>query len=212
MHCPAHFREDRTPILHDLIRQSGLANLVTFGPDGLVATPIPMLLDPDAGPYGTLSGHMARVNPQWRSVSAETPALAIFMGPDAYVSPSLYPSKRETGKVVPTWNYAVVHAYGPVETFDDPDRLLDLVTALTERHEAGRSDPWAVSDAPPDFIQAHLKGIVGFRMPIARLEGKWKMSQNRTLADRDGVAQGLSRGDGTERAVAAVVEALNKGA
>ncbi len=210
MYCPAQFREDRTPVLHDLIRQAGLASFVTFGPDGLVATPVPLLLDPDDGPYGALSGHMARANPQWRHLSGETPALAIFMGPDAYVSPSWYPSKQETGRVVPTWNYVAVHAYGPVETFDDPGRLLAQVTALTDRFEAGRPDPWSVGDAPEAFIQAQLKGIVGFRMPITRLEGKRKMSQNRPPADRDGVVEGLRHGNAADQEVAAVVEALNK--
>lgn len=205
MYCPAHFSEDRTPVLHDAIRRTGLANLVTLGPEGLTATPLPLLLDPTSGSYGTLRGHMARANPQWRRFSTDVPTLAIFMGPHAYVSPSWYPSKRETGKAVPTWNYVTVHAHGPLEIFDDPDLLRDDVAALSARHEAGRPDAWAVSDAPKDFIEAMLKGIVGFRMTITRLEGKWKMSQNRPAPDRDGVVRGLRCGNEDERRVADIV-------
>lgn len=205
MYVPPAFREDRLPVLHDAIRQSRLAHLVTLGGDGLEASHVPVMLDPDQGAYGTLLGHLARGNPQWRRAAPETPALAIVMGPDAYVSPSWYETKRETGKVVPTWNYVTVHAHGSLEFFDDPAELLAVVSALTDRHEAGRPDPWAVSDAPEEFIAAQLKGIVGFRLPIARIEGKWKMSQNRNAADRTGVIAGLGGEGEAERAVAALV-------
>ncbi|OWJ64656.1 FMN-binding negative transcriptional regulator [Inquilinus limosus] len=191
MYVPPAFREDRIEILHDAIRQAGLATLVSLGADGLVASHVPMLLDAEAGPNGTLYGHLAKANPHAAGGVAGTEALAIFQGPDAYITPSWYETKRQTGKVVPTWNYVAIHASGPLEMFDDADRLLDLVTRLTVRHEGGRAAPWAVSDAPPDFVRAHLKGIVGFALPIARLEGKWKMSQNRPAADRAGVAEGL---------------------
>ena len=192
MYVPAPFRiEDRSE-LHEAIRQSGLATLVTLGPDGLVASHVPMLLDPEAGPHGTLYAHLARANPQARAVLAGVEALAVFTGPDAYVSPAWYATKRETGRVVPTWNYVSVHAYGPVDLFDDPARLRRLVEALTERHEAGRPEPWRVNDAPEDFLRAMLKGVVGVAMPITRLEGKRKMSQNRSAADRAGVAAGLA--------------------
>ncbi|WP_029010223.1 FMN-binding negative transcriptional regulator [Azospirillum halopraeferens] len=207
MHLPAAFREDRTPVLHDAIRAIGLANLVTVGPDGPVATPVPLLLDERDGPRGTLIGHLARANPQWRTAAAGVPALAVFMGPEAYVSPSWYATKRETGKVVPTWNYVAVHAYGPLEVFEDRDSLLAVVTALTDRYEAGRAEPWAVADAPADFVDALLAGIVGVRLRIDRLEGKWKLSQNRPAADVDGVIDGLSGGGEGERRVAAAMRA-----
>lgn len=201
MHHPAHFREDSLPVLHELIRQAALAQLVTVGADGLEATPLPMRLHPDQGLYGMLSGHLARANPQWR-VGSGASALAIFMGPHAYVSPAWYPSKAETGKAVPTWNYVTVHAHGPIEFFDDPDELRAEVAALTDLHEAGRPHPWALGDAPADFIDAMVKGIVGFRIPIVRLEGKRKLSQNRPEADRAGVIAALGQGTPEERAVA----------
>jgi len=184
------FKEDRIAVLHDAIRASALATLVTMTPDGLIASHVPLLLDPDPAPYGTLIGHLARPIPQARGAIGE--ALAIFQGLDAYITPSWYATKRETGKVVPTWNYVAIHAAGPITFFDDPDRLLDVVTRLTEKQESGRAAPWAVSDAPADFVQGMLKGIVGFAIPLARLEGKWKMSQNRPAEDRAGVVTGLT--------------------
>jgi transcriptional regulator len=191
MYVPPAFAEDRLPVLHEAIRRTSLATLVTFGPDGLLATPLPLLLDAAAGPYGTLYGHLARANPQWRRSDAATEALVLFMGPDGYITPSWYATKRESGKVVPTWNYVTVHAYGRVEFFEDAAELLDAVTRLTARHEAGRAAPWTPGDAPPDFIQGQLKGIVGMRIAITRLQGKWKLSQNRSAADRAGVVAGL---------------------
>jgi transcriptional regulator len=203
MYIPTQFRETDIPTIHAAIRAAGLATLVTTGPDGILATPLPLLLDPEPAPYGTLLGHVARANAQWHRSAPEVEALAMFAGPDAYVTPSWYATKRATGKVVPTWNYVAVHAYGPVEFFEDAGRLLALVTRLTERHEGERATPWAVSDAPPEFTAAQLKGIVGVRLPIARLEGKWKMSQNRNAEDRAGVVAGL-RAEGRE-AVAGLV-------
>jgi transcriptional regulator len=191
MYIPTQFRESDIPTIHAAIRAAGLATLVTTGPDGLIATPLPLLLDPEPAPYGTLLGHVARANPQWQRSAPDAQALAMFSGPDSYVTPSWYATKRESGKVVPTWNYVAVHAYGPVEFYDDAERLLALVTRLTLRHEGEREKPWAVSDAPPEFIQSQLKGIVGLRLPIARLEGKWKMSQNRNAPDRAGVVEGF---------------------
>lgn len=205
MYTPPAFRMDDLPGLHGTMRDAGLANLVTATPAGLVATPLPLFLDPDDGPFGTLHGHLARANPQWWT-PAQGDAMALFMGPDAYVSPSWYPSKQEHHRVVPTWNYVAVHAYGPVEFYEDPDRLLALVTTLTRRHEEPRATPWAVSDAPADFIQGQLKGIVGLRLPITRLEGKRKLSQNRNAADRAGVRDALAASDRpADRAVAAVM-------
>src|ERR1700722_10846620 len=195
MYVPPLHKEDRIDVLHDAIRGTGLATLVTLTQDGLIASHVPMLLDADPAPYGTLVGHLARPNPQARGAIGE--ALAIFQGPEAYVTPSWYETKRATGKVVPTWNYVTIHAYGTVEFFNDPERLRDVVTRLTDRQEEPRAAPWAVTDAPADFIDVMLKGIVGFTLPISRLEGKWKMSQNRPAEDRAGVVAGL-QSDGRE--------------
>lgn len=194
MYTPIQFRVEDLPTLHAIMRDSRLANLVTSGTDGLVATPLPLMIDPSAGPYGTLYGHLARANPQWRD-AGEAEALAIFMGPDAYVTPSWYATKRETGKVVPTWNYVSVHAYGRPEFFEDAGKLRDVVGRLTDLYEKPRAESWKVEDAPEPFVQAQLRAIVGFQMPIARLEGKRKMSQNRNEADRAGVAAGLGESD-----------------
>lgn len=204
MYVPTQFQETDTAAIHAMMRAARLATLVTSGAGGLMATPLPLFLDAEEGAHGVLYGHVAKANPQWREGGGE--ALALFQGPDAYVSPSWYATKAETGKVVPTWNYTAVHAYGPAEFFEDADRLLAVVTRLTDRHEAGRAHPWAVSDAPADFIRAQLKGIVGLRLPIARLEGKSKMSQNRNAADRAGVAAGLAAsGEAADRAVAGLI-------
>ncbi|MCW2248381.1 transcriptional regulator [Azospirillum fermentarium] len=192
MHVPPAFAENRLPVLFDAIRRAGLATLVTMGTEGLEATPLPLLLDEAEGERGTLYGHLSRGNPQWRRFDSRVEALVMVQGPDAYVTPSWYPTKAGTGKVVPTWNYVAVHAYGPLEVFEDAGRLHGVVARLSDRHEAGRADPWGVDDAPADFIAAQLKGIVGIRIPIARIEGKWKASQNRTPADRAGVAAGLA--------------------
>ncbi|PHK94863.1 transcriptional regulator [Pseudoroseomonas rhizosphaerae] len=205
MYVPPAFREDDRAALHGMMRDARLANLVTATAEGLVATPLPLFLAPEEGPHGTLYGHLARANPQWKLPPSDE-AMALFTGPDAYVSPSWYPSKQEHQKVVPTWNYVAVHAYGPVEFFEDADRLLEVVTRLTDLHERPRAKPWAVADAPEGFIRAQLRGIVGLRLPIARLEGKRKMSQNRAAADRAGVAAGLAASDrASDRAVAALI-------
>ena len=172
--------------LHELQQQildTRLAVVVTHDEQGLQASHLPLLFSPDQGPSGTLYGHFARANPQWKALQNGAEALVIFAGADAYVSPGFYPSKAEHGKVVPTWNYVAVHAYGTAEVFSDADRLLNLVSALTDRHEAGRDQPWKVADAPADYIDGMLKAIVGFALPIQRLEGKRKLSQNRSTAD-----------------------------
>jgi transcriptional regulator len=205
MYTPAAFRDANLASLHAAMREAGLCSLVTATSEGLVATPVPMVLDASESENGVLYGHVARANPQW-SLPPVGDAMAIFMGPDAYISPSWYETKRETGKVVPTWNYVAVHAYGQVEFFDDPDRLREVVTRLTDLHEGSRTSPWAVADAPDDFIRAQLRAIVGVRLPITRLEGKRKMSQNRSAADRAAVAEGLAASDdASDRAVAALV-------
>jgi len=207
MYLPKDFKEDRAPVLHEAIRQARLGTLVTMGADGIEASHVPMLVDPEPAPFGTLHGHIARANPQWRRAAPAVQALAIFLGPDAYITPAWYETKRQSGKVVPTWNYVAIHAYGQLTFYEDADRLLALVTKLTETHEAGRDQPWAVSDAPKDFIAGMLKAIVGFELPIARLEGKWKMSQNRPAADRAGVVAGLAREGGPEEAAVAEIVA-----
>lgn len=205
MYTPPAFAIDDLLDIRRMMAACRLANFVTATAEGPLATPLPMFLDESEGEYGVLYAHLARPNPQWK-VQPIGPGLAIFMGPDAYVTPSWYASKAEHGKVVPTWNYESVHASGPVEFFDDAERLLDVVTHLTRLHEDGRKSPWAVSDAPESYIAGQLRGIVGLRMPIEKLEGKRKMSQNRSEADRAGVREGLaSSGDAMERVAAKLV-------
>ncbi|WP_417307507.1 FMN-binding negative transcriptional regulator [Devosia sp.] len=202
MYTPPAFRENDPAELHRHMRAARLSTLVTSTADGLMATPLPLMLDDAEGEHGVLYGHLARANPQWSTPSSGE-ALVIFNGPDAYVTPSWYAAKREHGKVVPTWNYVAVHAYGALELFDDATRLHDVVTRLTALHEGSRPDPWAVSDAPQQFIAAQLKGIVGVRVVLRRIEGKVKMSQNRSEADRRGVADGLAASERAGDQVAA---------
>lgn len=206
MYIPAHFAENRPETLHELIRAGGLATIVSMTPDGMIASHAPLLLDPDPAPFGTLIGHFAKANPHTRTADPGVQTLVIFHGPDGYITPSYYAAKKEHGKVVPTWNYSAIHAYGTMEVFDDPTRLLEVVTRLTSQYETPRAAPWAVSDAPPDFVQGMLNAIVGIRIPIARLEGKVKMSQNRPAADQSGVVDGLRR-DGQDQLAAAVTRA-----
>ncbi|WP_373504925.1 FMN-binding negative transcriptional regulator [Aestuariivirga sp.] len=191
MYRPPAFRDDDPASLHATIRAARTGNLITSTAAGLMATPLPLMLDETTGPHGVLIGHVAKANPHW-SAAPIGEALVIFMGPDAYVSPSWYATKAESGKVVPTWNYVTVHAHGPVEFFDDTERLLAVVSRLTDHHEESRSHPWKVSDAPDLYVQSQLRGIVGVQITITRLEGKRKLSQNRNAADREGVISGLS--------------------
>ena len=192
MYVPPAFRQTDLPALHREIGNCRLATLVSHGENGLQASHLPLLLRPEEGRYGTLYGHLARANPHWQVLAEGTEALVMFNGPDAYVSPSWYPAKAEHGKVVPTWNYIAVHAYGRAEVFDDAERLRSLLAGLTERHEGPRPQPWAVDDAPQDYIAGMLRAVVGFALPIERLEGKWKLCQNRSEADRRGVHDGLA--------------------
>ncbi len=211
MYNPPHFQEERIEVLHQLIRDHSLAALITLGPEGLIANHVPLILDPAPAPLGTLRGHLSRANPQWRDSLPHVPALAIFQGPSAYITPSWYPTAEETGKVVPTYNYVVVHAQGTLKTYEDPQLLLRNVRALTELHEAAFARRWSVDDAPADFIAAQLKGIIGIEIPIARLEGKWKVSQNRIPADREGVVDGLRElGDPVSVAMADWVSEKNQ--
>ena len=193
MYIPPHFQEERPEVLQQLMRQHSLAALVTLGPDGLIANHVPLILYPEVGPLGTLRGHLSRTNPQWRDSLPEVSALAIFQGPSAYITPSWYPTKQEGGKVVPTYNYMVVHAHGPLQTYDDPSLLERNVRALTELHESRFAEPWSVDDAPADYVKGMLKGIVGVEIPIAKLEGKWKLSQNRPAEDQRGAVDGLAQ-------------------
>jgi transcriptional regulator len=213
VYAPPHFRENRVEVLHAAIRAAPFANLVTMGNEGLDATPLPLMLDLSDGAQGSLIGHVARANPQWRTTDGAHDALVIFSGADGYITPSYYETKRLTGKVVPTWNYVTVHVRGRITFSQEPDVLLDLVRRLTDRHEGERAAPWAVSDAPADFIASQLRAIVGVRVEITALTGKWKMSQNRSPADRAGVVAGL-RADGGPAAEAvadAVAAAMEPG-
>jgi transcriptional regulator len=207
MYIPPRFREDDLGVLHAMVDRARLGVLVSSGPEGLQASHVPMLLDPDAGPYGTLTCHLARANVQSRALRHDSEVMIVFRAEDAYVSPSWYATKSETGKVVPTWLYVAVHAYGRPRVIDDPDALRTIVTRLTEKHEAPRRDPWAVTDAPESYIAALLGGIVGVEIPIARLEGKWKLDQDGSDADVRGAIEGLrSSEDHRDRETADVME------
>jgi transcriptional regulator len=199
MYIPRFNEEKRLPVMRELMEAAPLATLVTLGASGLFATHLPMILDDDGSEFGVLKGHIARANAQWREFIPTVDALAIFAGPQHYISPNWYAGKKEHGKEVPTWNYAVVHAYGPLKVIEDEQWLLALVSRLTDTHEAATSAaPWKVTDAPKDYIQAMLKAIVGIELPIRRLEGKWKVSQNKTDKDREGVVEGLTKLDTPE--------------
>lgn len=204
MYVPPAFRLEDLAEIRAALASFPLASFVTAGSEGLMATPLPLFLDESEGPHGTLYGHLARANPQQKTDARE--GMAIFMGPDAYVTPSWYETKRETGKVVPTWNYVAIHAWGEIAFFDDPARLHDVVSRLTRKREAGRAEPWEVADAPERFVAAQLRGIVGLRMTLTRMVAKSKMSQNRNAADRSGVSRGLAEsGSETDRTVANLI-------
>jgi transcriptional regulator len=189
LYSPPSFNEDNPGELLAIMRAASLPVLVSPTRSGLTATHLPLY----AESTGRIVGHMARANTHWRDALADTDTLAIFTAADGYISPSWYPSKAETGKVVPTWNYQTVHATGRLEIIEDPAALLTIVTNLTNRYEAGRPKPWAVSDAPADYIEAQLKGIVGIVLHVTKLEGKSKLSQNKSLADRKGATEGAAR-------------------
>ncbi len=191
--------------VQDLLHEHGAGDLVTATANGLLATMLPFVYDPDRGPHGALLGHVARTNDHWRH-SPVSEALVILRGPDAYVSPAWYASKAEHGRVVPTWNYVTAHVYGELVVHDDVAWLDDLVRRLTAKHEAGRAEPWAVDDAPPPFVAGQLRAIVGMELVISRVEAKAKLSQNRPTADIDGVVDGARR-EGNAEMSRAVEEA-----
>ncbi len=205
MYQPPHFREDDLGIQHDLIRSYPLGLLVCAGASGLVANPIPFVIDDTAGDKGTLRCHVARANPVWQELQTVPECLVVFQGPQAYVTPSWYPTKRETGRVVPTWNYATVHAWGHPEVIEDAEWLRRQIDALTRQQEQPRQQPWAVDDAPAPFVAAQIRGIVGIEIPIGRIEGKWKVSQNRSAMDQAGVAAGLLAEGSAHETLAALV-------
>ncbi|MDG6910899.1 MAG: FMN-binding negative transcriptional regulator [Nitrososphaerota archaeon] len=199
MYNPRWFREERAEVIFEMIDRISFGTVVTVTPRGVSASHVPMLIDRDAGEHGTILGHIARGNLQWRDTVPGTEGLAIFVGPQAYISPKWYESSIGKGEVVPTWNYIAVHARGPVSFFTDESRLLKLVTRLTEKFEEGQGSPWRVSEAPADYLARELKAIVGFEIRVSSLEGKWKLGQNRPLGDRLGVVAGLrSRGAGDD--------------
>ncbi len=193
MYIPRANEETRVPVMRALMEAHPLGTLVTLGASGLFASHIPMVLEDDGSQFGVLKGHIARGNAQWRDFVSTVDALAIFAGHQHYITPNWYPGKQEHGKEVPTWNYAVVHAYGPLKVIEDEQWLMTFLDRLTNIHEAASPAPWKVSDAPEDFIKSMLRGIVGLELPIRRLEGKWKVSQNRTESDRKGVIAGLEK-------------------
>lgn len=207
MYIPKIHEESDRGVLHALIRSQSLATWVTQGDGELLINHIPFLLDAERGEHGTLVAHVARANPVWRTFSKSVASIVVFQGAQSYITPSWYPSKHEHGKAVPTWNYAVVHAHGVPQVMDDRDWLLRHVTQLSDLHESAQALPWSVSDAPPDYIDKMLGAIVGIEIPISKLEGKWKVSQNRPTADQLGTMAGLlGRGDAQSRDMAALVK------
>lgn len=195
MYQPPHHVEDRTEVMHALIREHPLGLLVSAGPEGPTVNALPFLLDADAGPKGRLRAHLARANPQWREIAAnpEAPVVAVFQGADTYITPSWYATKRETGKVVPTWNYVMVEVRGHARVVDDRDWIAAQIDELTRTHEKGlKPEEWEVADAPAPFVEAQIRGIIGLEIEIAAISGKWKVSQNRPAADRAGVVAGLA--------------------
>jgi transcriptional regulator len=209
LYQPPHFREDRLDVQHRLILSHPLGILVTAGAGGLQANHIPFLID-TATERGTLRAHLARANPQIKELAAVSECMVVFQGPQHYISPSLYATKQETGKVVPTWNYITVHTWGRPQVMDDATWLRRQISDLTQHKEAERTAPWQVTDAPEPFVSAQVKGIVGLEIPIARIEGKWKVSQNRPAVDQATVIAGLAGEGGDAAAIASAVSERSK--
>lgn len=207
MYIPKQFEEPRVEVMHELVRAYPLATLVTHSSSGLNANHIPLHLSESPAPYGTVRGHIARANPLFGEIAGGIEALAIFHGPDSYISPSWYATKKETGKVVPTWNYAVVHAYGVLRVVDNASWLRAQLDALTDQNEASLPEPWVVSDAPADHIEGIMAAIVGVEMVITKMFGKWKVSQNQPKQNKVDVISGLkASGHPESLAMAALVE------
>lgn len=207
MYLPPYHRFDDRDALFSVIEAHPLGTWVCQGAGGLTVNHIPFLLDRSQGPHGTLLGHVARANAVWRDLHTATPSVVAFMGPQGYITPGWYPGKAEHGRVVPTWNYAAVHAHGVARVVDDRDRLLNLLTRLTDAHETDRTAPWQVADAPADFIESLMRAIVCIEIPIDRLEGRLKASQDEARADRVGTVAGLrARGREADHALADLVE------
>jgi transcriptional regulator len=205
MYRPDHFRVEDVPQMHALMHARPFAALVSAGPGGLYASHLPTVLK-ENGPRGVIECHLARANPHCKELAEVSEALMIFQGPEGYITPNWYPSKAQDGKVVPTWNYATVHAYGRPEVMTDGEWLHRHVTELTAQQEKTEAKPWALSDAPRSYVDAMLRGIVGFRFAVTRLEGKWKMSQNREVPDQAGVVKGLGRrGSGDDLEIAEII-------
>jgi transcriptional regulator len=205
MHRPDHFRIEDVQEMHALMRARPFAALVSAGASGLYGTHLPTVLK-DEGSCGTIECHLARANPHWKDLAEGGEAMMIFQGPEGYITPNWYATKAQTGKAVPTWNYAIVHAYGRPSVMKEKEWLLRHVTELSAQQERSEPQPWAVSDAPESYIDVMLRGIIGFRFEITRLEGKWKMSQNREMQDRIGVVDGLTaRASGEDLEIAEAV-------
>ncbi len=209
MYQPPHFREDDPAVQHALIRAHPLGLLVTLGAEGLEANPIPFVLDTPAEGPAMLRGHLARPNPQWRQADPDIDALVVFQGPEAYITPSWYAAKAETGRVVPTWNYVVVQVRGRMTVTENPAWLRRQIAALTDEQEGRRPAPWRVDDAPAPFVEGQIRGIVGVEIAVARIDGKWKASQNRPAADRPGIVAGLAEVGAAD--MAALVRSRNGG-
>jgi transcriptional regulator len=206
MYLPKIHEETRLEVLHALIRAHPLGIWVETGQQELVVNHVPFVLDPAAGEFGTLRGHVARANPIWRATPGSSPGVVTFRGPQAYITPSWYPSKHEHGRAVPTWNYAIVTAHGRPEFIEDRAWLFTHLGELTATHEASQALPWTIDDAPADFTDKLVRAIVGVEIPITRIEGKWKTNQNRPEPDKLGVVAGLlSKGDDESAAMAALV-------
>jgi len=198
VYIPKANEETRLPVLHDFLRAHPFATLVTMGNAGMIATHLPLVLEDDGSEFGLLKGHISRANTQWKDINTSIDALAIFAGDHHYITPNWYPSKHRDGKQVPTWNYVVTHCYGPLKFIEDPQWLLAHLETLTTIHEASSPIPWKIADAPPEFIKALLNGIIGLELPVRKIEGKWKLSQNRSQQDRQGVVEGLTQLDTPE--------------
>lgn len=195
MYLPASFREDRLDVMQDLIRSYPLGSLIAHSEQGLNASPVPFMIYSEEGSQGVLRAHMAKSNPHWKTLANVSECLIIFMGEQGYVTPSWYQSKQTTHKVVPTWNYATVHVWGKPEIIEDAAWLYRQLNDLTNAQEQKRPQPWAIQDAPEAYIEAQMRAIVGIQIPITRIEGKWKMSQNRVEEDQLGVIAGMQKAD-----------------